>query len=187
MLFFAHMGLAAACGIAVSEADEMLAGEGAEPLRLDYRFVLLGAILPDLVDKPLGELIFPATFQSGKIFGHTLLVSACLLVAGGAIYRSKRKAGVLSLGIGTTSHLLGDAMWNTAATLLWPLLGWFRPEEFAGTWFQRMLHYLSSPWIFFTEMVGFLFLMFLAYRAHLNNPRALGRFVKTGVLPVAHA
>ncbi len=183
MLFFAHLGLGAVCGVAVTEADKRM--EPAEPIQLDYRLVLLGAILPDLLDKPLGELIFPGTFHSGKIFGHTLLVSACLVVAGSALYRSRKRTGVLSLGIGTTSHLLGDAMWNTAATFLWPLLGWFRPEEAAGTWFQRMLYYLSSPYIFFTEMAGILILLYLAYRAGLTEPGKLASFGRVGKLPVA--
>jgi hypothetical protein len=185
MLFFAHLALGAACGVGVSEADKLLV-PASEPLQLGYRLVLLGAILPDLLDKPLGELIFPNTFHSGKIFGHTLLLSACLLGVGAALYHARRRTGVLSLGIGTASHLLGDAMWGTAATLLWPLLGWFRPEEVTGTWIQRMLLYLSSEWIFFTEMAGFLLLLFLAYRIHLTNFKALGRFAHTGALPVAH-
>lgn len=183
MLFFGHLGLGVACGVAVSEADSLL--EPSQPLHLDYRLVMLGAVLPDLLDKPLGELIFPGAFHSGKVFGHTLLLSACLLMVGGALYHSQRRTGVLSLGIGTTSHLLGDAMWNTAATLLWPLLGWFRPEEVTGSWLARMLNYLSSPFIFFTEMAGFLLLMLLAYRAHLDSLSALGSFVRHGTLPVA--
>ncbi len=183
MLFFGHLGLGVVCGVGVTEADKLL--EPSQPLQLDYRLVLLGAVLPDLLDKPVGELILPSAFHSGKIFGHTLLVSVCLLAVGGALYHSRRKTGVLSLGIGTTSHLLGDAMWKTTATLLWPLLGWFRPEEVTGSWFARMLNYLSSPFIFFTELTGLLLLVLLAYRAGLTSPAALGSFARHGTLPVA--
>ncbi len=183
MLLFGHLGLGVACGVAVTETDKLL--EPSQPLRLDYRLVLLGAVLPDLIDKPVGEILFPSAFHSGKIFGHTLLLSVCLLAVGAASYHSRRRTGALSLGIGTASHLVGDAMWNTATTLLWPLLGWFRPEEVTGSWLSRMLDYLSSPFIFFTEMTGFLFLLFLAYRAHLSEPGAAWTFLRSGKLPVA--
>ena len=33
----------------------------------------LGAILPDLVDKPLGHLLLQETLDNGRIFGHSLL------------------------------------------------------------------------------------------------------------------
>ncbi len=184
MLFFGHLGLGAACGAGVSEADKLVRPE-AEPLQLDFRLVLLGAVLPDLVDKPLGEIVWSSAFHSGKIFGHTLVLSACLLGVGAVLYHRRRRTGVLSLGIGAASHLLGDAMWYTTVTLLWPLLGWFQPEAVTGSWFARMLNYLSSPWIFFTETAGFLALVLLACRAHLTGPGAIGRFLRTGKLAVA--
>ena len=39
---------------------------------LDYRFLLIGSLLPDLIDKPIGGIFFYQTFQNGRIFAHTL-------------------------------------------------------------------------------------------------------------------
>jgi len=39
------------------------------PTRIDYRWVLFGAILPDLIDKPLGFL----TGLDSRLWAHTFL------------------------------------------------------------------------------------------------------------------
>ena len=43
--------------------------------RIDYRVVLLGAIISDVIDKPIGRIFFREEFESGRLFGHTLLVA----------------------------------------------------------------------------------------------------------------
>jgi hypothetical protein len=36
----------------------------------DIRLLILGSLLPDLIDKPLGHIILPE--NNGRIFAHTL-------------------------------------------------------------------------------------------------------------------
>ena len=47
---------------------------------MDLRFVALGAILPNLVDKPIGSLLFWDHFRNGRIYAHALVFSVGLLV-----------------------------------------------------------------------------------------------------------
>ena len=47
---------------------------------MDLRFLVLGALLADLVDTPVGLALFDR-FHSVRLVGHTLLVSAAVMVA----------------------------------------------------------------------------------------------------------
>ena len=42
---------------------------------IDPKYLVIGALLPDLIDKPLGRVIFASTIANGRIIGHTLLFS----------------------------------------------------------------------------------------------------------------
>lgn len=95
---------------------------------IDPKYLAVGALLPDLIDKPIGMIIFASTFSSGRIIAHTLLFSSSLFLAGLYLYKKKsdiNKSGikVLSLASGSFFHLLEDHMWASPRTLLWPLLG----------------------------------------------------------------
>ena len=45
-------------------------------------FAALGALIPDLIDKPVGHILFAETLDSGRLFGHGLLFVGILLAAG---------------------------------------------------------------------------------------------------------
>ncbi len=47
----------------------------------DYRLVAVGAMLPDVVDKPLGIYLLRRQLRNGRVYGHTLLLSPGLVVA----------------------------------------------------------------------------------------------------------
>ena len=50
--------------------------------RMDIRFLLIGSLLPDIIDKPIGIYLFRETFSSARIFSHTLLFLMSLLQKG---------------------------------------------------------------------------------------------------------
>jgi membrane-bound metal-dependent hydrolase YbcI (DUF457 family) len=96
---------------------------------LDPRYLAIGALLPDLIDKPIGEVIFASTFYSGRIIGHTLLFSLLLFLAGLFMYERKRDIRALSLTAGSFLHLFEDQMGSDPQTFLWPLFGWSFPRD----------------------------------------------------------
>ena len=70
---------------------------------IDYRLVMVGALLPDLLDKPLALwLAFP-----GRTFGHTLLFGVLLLVVSLIILGFTGSRGFLVLSLASAGHLLG--------------------------------------------------------------------------------
>ena len=91
--------------------------------RVDIRLLLIGSLLPDIVDKPLGLFLLRDTFASGRIFCHTLLFLIVITLVGLYLYRSRKKTWLLVLSFGTFTHLILDAMWRTPRTFHWPLYG----------------------------------------------------------------
>ncbi|MFP3975182.1 MAG: hypothetical protein ACLFVK_03050, partial [Dehalococcoidia bacterium] len=59
---------------------------------IDYRIALIGSMLPDIIDKPLGIYIFTETFSNGRIYAHTLLFFLVLLLIG--LFRYIRSGGI---------------------------------------------------------------------------------------------
>jgi hypothetical protein len=90
---------------------------------IDYRFVAFGAILPDLIDKPLAWVLFRGTFNDSHLFGHTLLFSVSLIAAGLVLAR-RGELRLLLVGSGALMHLPLDPVIANVSTLFWPLLGW---------------------------------------------------------------
>lgn len=78
---------------AASQANPSLV-KGVVP-SLDYRLLLVGSMLPDIIDKPLGIYILGETLSSGYIFGHILLFAAVLAGVGLYLYVKRQRIGAL--------------------------------------------------------------------------------------------
>lgn len=105
---------------------------------------MLGALLPDLVDKPLGLLILGDAFGSGRIYLHTLAFLLVLLLAGALAFRRYGPA-LLAVGVGVASHQALDFMWEEPRTWFYPLLGRFRPINTEGWFLREFLLELGDP------------------------------------------
>jgi len=89
--------------------------------RIDLRVLLVGSLLPDIIDKPLAVL-YSGTL-GGRTFSHTLLFLLATAIAGLCLYLSRHKSWLLVLAFGVFMHLVLDEMWLRPGTLLWPLQG----------------------------------------------------------------
>ena len=70
MLLFGHLGITLA---ATQTFAVLWQGKKRFSESIDYRLVLLGSMLPDIIDKPLGGFIFKDALGSGRIYAHTLI------------------------------------------------------------------------------------------------------------------
>jgi hypothetical protein len=82
-----------------------------------------GAILPDLIDKPVGFVLLPGIIGDGRFLFHSLPVAGVVLAAGMALWYRRGYVPVLAAGIGILSHQFLDAMWKQPVGWLDPLLG----------------------------------------------------------------
>lgn len=119
---------------------------------VDIRFLLIGSLLPDIVDKPVGLLLFRETFSNGRIFCHTLLFLGLLSLAGIYFYRRGGKTWLLALSFGTFTHLILDQMWRSPRTLLWPVYGFaFEKIDLTG-WMSNIFYaLLTDPAVYVPE------------------------------------
>lgn len=135
---------------------------------IDYRLVVAGALLPDLVDGPFG----------GARVMHTLLASVVLLVGVMLATRHRRHARrrLLAVPIGTFLHLVADGMWTATGTFWWPVLGGTLDAPLPP--FDRAL-----PIVVAQEVVGLAALAWLYRQWNLSDPRVRTRLLRTGRLP----
>jgi hypothetical protein len=123
----------------------------------EKRAFFLGALLPDLIDKPLFYVPFWLTGQRGELlsgthlFAHTV-VFLLLLVAAARLTRS-RALGAVAIGVAT--HFVLDCVGLSMGlgTLLWPLFGW----HFPSYPFKNLGHHLATilnPITLAGELVG---------------------------------
>ncbi len=152
--------------------------------RVDYRLVALGALLPDLIDKPLGRILLRSQFESGRIFGHTLLLNVAvfslLFFMRG---RFKRKATLVP--IGSLLHLAEDAMWATPVTFWWPLFGTTFPPDPTTDGALAWLNPLNSPAAMIQEPIGLGLLLWLLAAHGMLSRDGLRTFLRTGHLEPA--
>lgn len=141
MLVFCHLFVGAAIGLALARAtgDRRLIAAG-----------LVGGILPDLIDKPLGHLLLASTLDNGRLVAHSLGFLLVLLVAGSLLLRGRRPWLVPVIGLGVLSHQLLDAMWRDPPAWFYPLLGPFVPGHYPDYFLSGLLAELGSPseWLF---------------------------------------
>ncbi len=149
---------------------------------MDLRLIIIGSLLPDIIDKPVGMVFFQSTFDNGRIFTHTLAVFLALLLIGLYLFRSRKQVWLLNLVFGFFFHLVLDMMWQTPQTLLWPLYGWtFPKEEFRSVWdwFASMgSGLLNNPFDYLSELAGLLIILGVA--ASLTARRQIRVFLKQG-------
>jgi len=156
MIFFGHLGITTG---AFKIYENMFYKEedlNSKPL-IDYRVVLVGAILPDIIDKPIGAFLFRSTFHNSRIFAHTLLFSAILVLLGLYMLYKHRKNNILILGLCTSIHLVLDSMWLYTGILLWPYFGLKFPQRVEGNWLNSdFVRLFSDPSYYIPEIIGFI-------------------------------
>lgn len=131
---------------------------------IDVRILLVGSLLPDIIDKPVGIFLFPQTFDNGRIFCHTLLFLILLTIAGTYIHRRYHKTWLLVLSFGTFTHLICDQMWLTPHTLFWPLYGFTFETVDISNWIPNMLYaLLTEAEVYVPELLGGIILIWFTW------------------------
>ncbi len=131
---------------------------------IDIRLLLIGSLLPDIIDKSVGQLLFREIFSNGRIFCHTLLFLILITLVGIYLYRSYSKTWLLVLSFSTFTHLIFDQMWLTRQTLLWPLYGFTFEKIDLTHWIEIIFHaLLTNPVVYISEIVGGAILILFAW------------------------
>jgi membrane-bound metal-dependent hydrolase YbcI (DUF457 family) len=152
--------------------------------RMDLRFLVLGAVLADLMDTPIG-LVFYATFGAVRLVGHSFLFAAvAMLVVLLTTRRGRPRKRWMPVAVGILVHLLLDAMWVDPETLWWPFFG----LEFSAAGPATAADYVVSivtDWrVWAMEAAGLAYVAYLWRRGRLGSRAARADFLRTGVVDV---
>ena len=158
MLIFCHLCIGSVVGLHLSRVT----GD----LRM-MTLATLGSIIPDLVDKPTGYLLYGDILGHGRLYLHTLLLLILFACLGFLVmhrYRSNLVAIVAAL-IGL--HQAMDLMWLIPVTWFYPFLGAFPTEVPVdlGGWLLALEVGSLSEWVF----LGVLALVILSTRKGTRN------------------
>ena len=150
---------------------------------IDIRLLFVGALLPDIIDKPIGRVFFEGTFENGRIFAHTLVFLVVLTLIGLYMYKKRGSLAGLALSFGVLTHLVLDAMWQLPHTLLWPLYGFsfdrYYTDLYSWSGIQHALEEVSSnPFIVLPELIGAVVVTWFVWR--LVRTRHLYAFLRYG-------
>lgn len=161
MFFFGHVGITLGIFYSLSRLSSKNDFWAAVP------YVVVGSLLPDIIDKPLGRIIFADEIGSGRIYSHTLLFVTLLGLAGYYFYRQGQPY-LLIIAAATFCHLLEDGMWNSPVVLFWPFLGWEFPRDtISGSFIEYLMLIFTRSYtvafteVFISEMIGLLIIILL--------------------------
>jgi len=147
--------------------------------KLDYRWLALCGLLPDIIDKPLALLVFTAS-ESTQNVAHALLPHLLVLLIA-LLWRPRWVPYALAFN----SHLLADRMWNHTETFWWPFFGWetFWQFKFMNTPQAMLNTYLDIvrryPQVWVIEVLALGYLAWLAIRYGWYRWPELRRFLQT--------
>ncbi|HEX3622592.1 MAG TPA: hypothetical protein VHT97_09770 [Acidimicrobiales bacterium] len=134
----------------------------------DYRMVVVGALVPDVVDAPFG----------GARLAHTLMGSVAVLTGVMLATRGRRhlRRSLLALPIGMFAHLVADGMWARTDTFWWPFFG----RSLTGR-LPALDHGVAV--LVMEELVGAVLVAWCWRRFRLSDPAVRATFLRTGHLP----
>ncbi len=127
---------------------------------------VLGSVLPDLIDKPLGILLFSGSIGYGRIYAHSLFFLSLIILMGILVYTKYPRTGLLIFGLaaGIFSHHILDAMWLHTVSWLGPALGPFadqrsRPDFFLHIFWSEVTN--PTEWLAGGFILAFMIVYFI--------------------------
>jgi membrane-bound metal-dependent hydrolase YbcI (DUF457 family) len=165
MLVFGHIGISFAVLYTLKSRIKCI----------DYRYLIAGSMISDIIDKPIGLMLLRDILYNGRLIAHTAFFA--FMVTLFAYYRKSISLKLVSLGIWL--HLLFDFMFTQPETLLWPLFGNFKPIGYRPDFIAQAV---ADPFVYASEVVGFAFLAFIFVKYRLYKKDKLVAFIRSGKL-----
>jgi len=151
---------------------------------MDFRVILIGAMIPDIVDKILGMVIFKEEIANGRILTHSAIILVFFTLSVVNIAQIKIKFSHLKYFVlPPFIHLLLDRLWEDPHTLLWPILGssYSRLNIEIGDYFPILI---SNPYIYISEIIGAAIIAFLFVKSKLYIKANFRAYLKKGTLKI---
>ncbi|MFC2040203.1 metal-dependent hydrolase [Chloroflexota bacterium] len=146
---------------------------------IDIRLLMVGSLLPDIIDKPLGHYFLRDIFSNGRILSHTLLFLVLIATLSFYLYKRHSQLWPLTLSFGSMMHLILDQMWLNPKTLFWPFLGIPFARYDINDWLMGILKaVISEPVLYVPEIIGAVII--ILFCSELIHRRGFLAFITTG-------
>jgi len=128
---------------------------------------IVSSILSDLIDKPLGYILFPDVLGPSRTYFHALLAVIVITALALLAWRFRSSMLLLLVAMTVLLHQLIDGMWHEPVTWLYPLLGPFQPYHDINYFKTYFWLEISSPseWVF---LFATLVVLSLVYSDHVT-------------------
>lgn len=152
--------------------------------KVDVRFLFLGVLIPDLIDLPIGTMLFADRYSTGQLWAHSLTVASFYMALVLLLTRrGRRRRAFMAVGVAWLFHLLLDGMWANPEVFFWPFFGFEFASGSAPFWPLAWQRALADPWRWALEVVGILYLVWMWFAVGLNKPERRSGLLKTGRIP----
>lgn len=135
---------------------------------VDYRWIALASLAPDLLDKPLALTVYRDT-DAALFWGHNLWLHLAVWAVALAVWRMRGRAGSSPLPylFAFSGHLVADRMWGFQESLFYPLgAGYWHPWVHVGAPRAMLDAYLeiirTTPLLVAFDVVGLALLIWVA-------------------------
>jgi hypothetical protein len=149
--------------------------------RIDYRYVLAGAVAPDLLDGALTAA--GVDTAGGRGPAHSLLAVVIVGVTVVVAFSGPARLRAFGLAVGWLTHLVADGMWEAPEIFLWPAFGtaFEAPvgEPYAWDLLAHPLDHLST-WA--AELAGLAVLAWFWVAHRLGEEGRFRSFLRDGYL-----
>jgi membrane-bound metal-dependent hydrolase YbcI (DUF457 family) len=111
---------------------------------------IASSILSDLIDKPVGYILFPDVLGPSRTYFHALLAVIIITALALLAWRFRSSILIFMVAMSVLLHQLIDGMWHEPVTWLYPLLGPFQPYHDINYFNTYFWLEISSPseWVF---------------------------------------
>ncbi len=164
MFVFGHVGITVAAFLLISRKFGFA---------VDYKYIILGSMLSDIIDKSMGFFFFG---NNGRIIAHTLFFAVLLTLIA---FRSRN---LMLVAGGVWTHIILDRMWTDPQTLLWPFLGSFSRHNISVEWWVNML--FNDAYTYAGEIAGGIILLYIFVRGKYYKPANIRGFLSKGNLKI---
>ncbi|NMM65085.1 hypothetical protein HBE96_21100 [Clostridium sp. P21] len=193
MLIFGHVGITT--GV-IKVCEKVINRKKPKNNRLiDYRIVILGSILPDIIDKPIVQVIYGLQNHEGHFIAHSFIFSALLIILGIVMFLKSKNKSILLLGICTFIHQIFDKMMVMPNIMFLSTINLdhfivlkrfkfvnnimvFITEKFP--YFSGVVIYFEKPCVFISEVMGLIIIVYFVYKLYKN--KGYENFLKQGIL-----
>lgn len=196
MLIFGHVGITA--GIFKIYETSAKRKESINDDFIDYRMVMIGSLLPDIIDKPLVQIIYGLRNHEGHLIAHSFIFSGLLILIGMILLYMKENKSVITIGISCLIHQLLDKLMLVPNIFFLPRVNSsnfvalkkltfihniMRPVYMRFPYLRDTVLYFERPYVFISEVIGFIIVICFIYKLFAN--KSIHKFIKNGRLYVS--